>query len=79
MVRQLRLVVIVEGVENRESQKISVGRWWNRMSHFWLGVPTTLIDEKTACVAIKESAPKSLVMVLVATDGIGRGRRTTFR
>jgi hypothetical protein len=76
MVRQLRVVVIVEGVENRESQKISVGRWWNRMS---LGVPTTLIDEKTACVAIKESAPKSLVMVLVATDGIGRGRRTTFR
>jgi hypothetical protein len=41
------------------------------MSRCWLSVPTKLIDEKTPCVAIKESAPKSLVMVLGATGGVG--------
>jgi hypothetical protein len=76
MVWQLRFVVIVEGAGHRESQRISqylstLGRWWNHMSHCWLSVPTKLIDEKTTCVAIKESAPKSLVMVLGATGGIG--------
>jgi hypothetical protein len=48
-----------------------VGRWWNHMSHCWLSVPTKLTDEKTTCVAIKESAPKSLVVVLGVTGGIG--------
>jgi hypothetical protein len=41
------------------------------MSHCWLSVPTKLIDEKTTYMAIKESAPKSIVMVLGATGGIG--------
>jgi hypothetical protein len=33
-------------------------------------VPTKLIDEKTTCVAVKESAPKSLVMVLGPTGEV---------
>lgn len=41
------------------------------MSYGWLRVPTKLIDEKTACVAIKESAPKSLVMVPRPTGEVG--------
>jgi hypothetical protein len=77
MVGQVRFVVIVEGAGLRESQRISqylitLGRWWNPMSHCWLSVPTRLIDEKTMCVAIKESAPKSLVMVLGLPAGSAR-------
>jgi len=45
--------------------------WWNHRSHCWLSVPTNLIDEKTTCVNINESGPKSLVAVLGVTGGIG--------
>jgi hypothetical protein len=41
------------------------------MSHCWLSVTTKLIDEKTTCMAIKESAAKSLVMRLGATGVVG--------
>jgi hypothetical protein len=76
MVWQLRFVVIVEGAGHRESQRISqylstLGRWWTHMSHCWLSVPTKPLDEKTTCAAIKESGPKSSVMVLGAAGGIG--------
>jgi len=74
-------VVIMAGL--RESQRISrylstLGCWWNHMSHCRLSVPTKLIDEKTTCVAIKESPLKCLVMLLRARCG-RRGRRTSLR